>query len=194
MPDYDDTLEEIFDQAISIEDPTERDFFIHQACAADQALLDRVKALLVAHHNTDDLLEPAYAETDVPLFSPASERLGTQIGPYKLLQQIGEGGFGVVYMAEQEKPFLRKVALKIVKPLGRVDAQGMSLRATVRADNADTSAGLVMRFDPDTTSGYVFALDAPFDQFFFGVAGGCCGLNPIRFFSVPGSPVRAGED
>jgi serine/threonine protein kinase len=44
------------------------------------------------------------------------ERVGSVIGPYKLLQQIGEGGFGVVYMAEQEKPVRRMVALKIIKP------------------------------------------------------------------------------
>src|SRR5262249_23585047 len=47
---------------------------------------------------------------------PLTEGPGTKIGPYKLLQQIGEGGFGVVYMAEQEKPVFRKVALKIIKP------------------------------------------------------------------------------
>src|SRR5262249_27035040 len=46
----------------------------------------------------------------------ASKVLGTRIGPYKLLQQIGEGGFGIVYMAEQEKPVHRRVALKIIKP------------------------------------------------------------------------------
>ena len=45
-----------------------------------------------------------------------AERVGSVIGPYKLLQQIGEGGFGLVYMAEQDKPVRRTVALKIIKP------------------------------------------------------------------------------
>ena len=48
--------------------------------------------------------------------SPPAEEPGTRIGPYKLLQQIGEGGMGIVFMAEQEQPVRRKVALKIIKP------------------------------------------------------------------------------
>ena len=51
-----------------------------------------------------------------PLMSPLTESPGDTIGPYKLLQQIGEGGMGVVYMAEQKEPVNRRVALKIIKP------------------------------------------------------------------------------
>ena len=76
---------------------------------------NRVRNLLQAHKEADNFLEPA--ADDIPTTdSPASDRLGTVIGPYKLLQQIGEGGFGVVYMAEQDQPVRRRVALKIIKP------------------------------------------------------------------------------
>ena len=57
-----------------------------------------------------------------PSSMPSAEKPGTVIGPYKLLEQIGEGGFGVVFMAEQERPVRRRVALKIIKP-------GMDTRA-----------------------------------------------------------------
>jgi serine/threonine protein kinase len=66
-----------------------------------------------AEPTTND--ESASEETEANSTTPGAERLGTMIGPYKLLEQIGEGGFGVVYMAEQLKPMQRKVALKLIK-------------------------------------------------------------------------------
>src|ERR1051325_11522092 len=65
------------------------------------------------------------------------EGLGTRIGPYKLLQQIGEGGMGVVYMAEQETPVRRKVALKIIKP-------GMDSRQVIARFEAERQALALM--------------------------------------------------
>src|SRR5438270_250516 len=60
--------------------------------------------------------KPSAAEPLETIYRPVPEGPGSRIGPYKLLQQIGEGGFGVVYMAEQQEPVRRKVALKIIKP------------------------------------------------------------------------------
>ena len=85
---------------------------------------ERVEALLGVHEKEQTLLssqagfEPnvAIPATEKLGSSPATEKVGTQIGRYKLLQKIGEGGFGVVYLAEQSRPVRRKVALKIIKP------------------------------------------------------------------------------
>lgn len=74
-----------------------------------------VEALLQAHIESREFLEQGPAEVKVQN-SLSGEKVGDRVGRYKLLQQIGEGGCGVVFMAEQEKPVRRKVALKIVKP------------------------------------------------------------------------------
>src|SRR5690349_5778692 len=81
-----------------------------QLCGDDAALLAHVRELLSATLEADRV---TLAET-LP-HTPIDERPGAQIGPYKLLQQIGEGGFGAVFMAEQERPVRRKVALKVIK-------------------------------------------------------------------------------
>src|SRR5262245_29722282 len=107
----------IFIAALEKDDPAERAAFLDQACADNPPLRQRIERLLKAHEPADSFLEhrpPGLGVTvDEP---PIAERAGTVIGPYKLLQQIGEGGMGVVYMAEQEQPVRRKVALKIIKP------------------------------------------------------------------------------
>jgi WD40 repeat protein/serine/threonine protein kinase len=104
----------IFTAALQ-EDPEKRAAYLDQACGADPELRQRVEKLLDAHERAGSFLkQPAAAVTDA--YRPISEGPGTVIGPYKLLQQIGEGGFGVVYMAEQQEPVRRKVALKIIKP------------------------------------------------------------------------------
>src|SRR4029077_19948147 len=81
--------------------------------AGDAALRRRVEELLKAHDQPDSFLDAPAATLDVP---PITEGPGTLIGPYKLLEQIGEGGFGIVFMAEQQQPVRRKVALKVLKP------------------------------------------------------------------------------
>jgi tetratricopeptide (TPR) repeat protein len=98
--------------------PEQRPAYLDRACAGDAALRQRIEALLKACESSCALLESpinpaAAAPTNV---SPAScEKAGDRIGRYKLLQQIGEGGCGVVYMAEQEEPVSRRVALKVIK-------------------------------------------------------------------------------
>src|SRR5262245_5135431 len=95
----------------------DRAAYLDTACGGDRALRGRVEVLLEAHERAGSFLESpvpaAVATIDEPQLT---ERPGTVIGPYKLLEQIGEGGFGVVFMAEQTEPVRRKVALKVLKP------------------------------------------------------------------------------
>jgi hypothetical protein len=116
---------DIFLQALDLSSPGKRAAFLSQACGADDELRRQVEALLQAHGAPDSFLEkPAAAlgqTIDAPDGSPqatalSSEGVGSRIGPYKLLEQIGEGGMGVVFMAEQQEPVRRMVALKIIKP------------------------------------------------------------------------------
>ena len=100
----------IFEQARGITDQLERDAYVRKASGDDEALRLAVEALLNADRN-DGFLERPLAEC----MDQADPLLGTRIGPFKVLQRIGEGGFGVVYMAEQRSPMTRKVALKIIK-------------------------------------------------------------------------------
>ncbi len=94
---------------------SERAAYVAEAAGDDSALRQRVEALLRAHEQAGDFM--AQPTLDNPLGALASplEKPGDHIGRYKLLQQIGEGGCGVVYMAEQEEPIRRRVALKIIK-------------------------------------------------------------------------------
>jgi serine/threonine protein kinase len=93
----------IFLAALELKTPEERSGYLKGACGDDATLLASVKALLISHENGDDFLEhPPLNSTEG--YRPITEGPGTIIGPYKLLQQIGEGGFGMVYMAEQLRP------------------------------------------------------------------------------------------
>jgi serine/threonine protein kinase/tetratricopeptide (TPR) repeat protein len=96
--------------------PAERRAFLDRACGVNAALRDRVEALLQAHDEPGSLIDSAAGPLPRTLDEPITERPGTVIGPYKLLEQIGEGGFGVVFMAGQTEPIRRKVALKVLKP------------------------------------------------------------------------------
>jgi serine/threonine protein kinase len=99
--------------------------------------LQQARHLLQVHQEAGSFLEnPAVAmvEPSLTLDQPNTEKPGAQIGPYKLLQQIGEGGMGIVYMAEQKEPVKRRVGLKIIKPgmdtrqvIGRFEAERQAL-------------------------------------------------------------------
>jgi len=105
---------DIFSTALDM-DVNQRDSYLQEACRGDAALRCKIDALLRSSSRVDSFLEsPPIAELAVAADRPISEGPGSRIGPYKLLQQIGEGGFGVVYMAEQLEPVRRKVALKII--------------------------------------------------------------------------------
>ena len=110
------TERELFEAALALP-PHGRDPFLEAACAGDTALRERVEDLLLQHADfacRADLKSAPQEPTGA--YQPLREGPGTLVGPYKLLQKIGEGGFGVVYMAEQERPVRRMVALKIIKP------------------------------------------------------------------------------
>ena len=107
--------EEIFNAAIQLKDHVKRQAYLVEACGADHKLRADIELLIQAHETESPLDEPIFASEMILDGSPLAEGPGTIIGPYKLLELIGEGGFGAVYMAEQEKPIRRRVALKIIK-------------------------------------------------------------------------------
>src|SRR5215467_7788593 len=94
----------------------ERGAFLVRECGDDQTLKARVEALLRADSEAGNFLEQPPPDAGLLSASTIGEKPGDHIGRYTLLQQIGEGGCGVVFMAEQEEPVRRRVALKIIKP------------------------------------------------------------------------------
>src|SRR5438552_1377380 len=128
--------ESIFLQALEIPAVTERAAFLDRACGENRDLRDEIEGLLRAHLASDDLLDLP-EKPGAMIDQPITERPGAVIGPYKLLEQIGEGGFGVVFMAEQTQPIRRKVALKVLKP-------GMDTRQVVARFEAERQALAIM--------------------------------------------------
>src|SRR5215469_11056071 len=128
------TEREIFDAARQIAAPDQRRLYLSRACADDGALLARLEALLRVYDEDITFLEsPA-----VPRSARAvREGPGTRIGPYELIEVLGEGGFGIVFVAEQREPVRRLVALKIVKP-------GMDTREVVARFEAERQALAMM--------------------------------------------------
>jgi hypothetical protein len=115
-------IETLFEAALELADPAARAALLAQACAGDAALRVRVERLLSAHESAQTffagcgpVLAPAPAGDAGAAAVRPDEELGRHIGPYKLLQKIGEGGCGAVYLAEQDRPVRRRVALKIIK-------------------------------------------------------------------------------
>ncbi len=108
---------EIFTEALALP-RAERVAYLERACGSDDELRRKVEVLLESHERIGDFLEQSVQTISLPARAGvlAGEKPGNRIGHYKLLQQIGEGGCGVVFMAEQEEPVRRRVALKIIKP------------------------------------------------------------------------------
>src|SRR5262245_51595369 len=114
MPERPPNIDDIYLAALERTTVADRAAYLDQACGGDEELRRRVERLLQAQPNVGSFLESPAPEL-VPTLTerPLTESPGTTIGPYKLLEQIGEGGFGVVFMAEQTAPVKRKVALKV---------------------------------------------------------------------------------
>lgn len=141
----------IFLEALDIESIDERKAFVEAACRGDSALLESVESLLREHERDDNPVDSPIVANGVHLNSGNDETesyegtsqsffghpLGTMIGPYKLMEKIGEGGFGLVYVAEQQSPIRRRVALKIIKP-------GMESREVLTRFEAERQAIALM--------------------------------------------------
>src|SRR5262249_28641444 len=131
-------LESVFFAALERGSPQERAAYLDEACANDPDLRRRVERLLAAQAQAGSFLEQPVPSPAVTVDEhPGRESPGTVIGPYKLLEQIGEGGFGVVFMAEQTEPVRRKVALKVLKP-------GMDTRQVVARFEVERQALAIM--------------------------------------------------
>ena len=109
-----DPVEAIFHQAVERAPGDEREAYLNEACGGDSALRAKVGRLLVAEADGDRFLtDPTLLAQ--PLATEPDGLVGTEIGSYKVLEAIGEGGYGVVYLAEQRRPMTRRVALKVIK-------------------------------------------------------------------------------
>jgi serine/threonine protein kinase len=118
---------DIFGEALAFTDPAERAAYLERACAGNAALRQEVDSLLQAHEQAGSFLHSSL------LLPPEFEQPGARIGRYTVLEKLGEGGCGVVYLAEQAEPVQRKVALKIIKP-------GMDSREIIARFQAESEA------------------------------------------------------
>ncbi len=153
-------LDTVFCEAISITDPVARAAFTKRSCGSDVELYERVEALVRAHFEAGSFLDQpagavataAHAPSDGNLRSDTlTSKVGSTIGPFKLREILGEGGMGIVFVAEQHKPVRRKVALKIIKP-------GMDSQEVISRFEAERQALALMEhpniakvFDAGTT-------------------------------------------
>jgi serine/threonine protein kinase/predicted negative regulator of RcsB-dependent stress response len=136
------SVETLLSEAVEIASTVDRQAFVERSCAGDPALQERVERMIADHFQAGSFLERPASPFDAHAtgaFAPTfvDDKPGTMIGPYKLLEQIGEGGMGVVYVAEQQKPVRRRVALKIIKP-------GMDSRQVVARFEAERQALAMM--------------------------------------------------
>ena len=129
-------IESIFEAAIEMP-PESRPAFLDNACGDDDQLRRRVERLLEAKSQARSFLESPAPELEATSGMVPVEQPGMTIGHYRLLQEIGEGGMGIVYMAEQKEPVKRRVALKIIKP-------GMDSRDVITRFEAERQALAMM--------------------------------------------------
>ena len=146
-------VEAVFMAALEKPTPQERAAYIEGACGSNPELLQRVRELLKAHEGSQGPLDALPDGVQGTINQPRnSEGPGSRIGPYKLLQRLGEGGMGAVWVAEQQEPVKRRVALKVIKP-------GMDSAQVLRRFEAERQALALMDhshiakvFDAGTTA------------------------------------------
>src|SRR5262245_26396699 len=125
---------EVFNKARQIAAPEERLAFLQESCGHDPAAMQRILELLRVYDQQRNFLESSPVACRATVGEPLRESAGAVIGPYKLLEQVGEGGMGTVWMAEQKEPIQRRVAVKVIKAgmdskqvLARFDAERQAL-------------------------------------------------------------------
>jgi eukaryotic-like serine/threonine-protein kinase len=128
---------EIFCTALEHTVPADLAAYLDEVCGENTALRQSVESLLRVHEAERGVLTERDQTSNGDIEAPIREGPGARIGRYKLLERIGEGGFGVVYMAEQEEPVRRRVALKVIK-------LGMDTRAVVTRFEAERQALALM--------------------------------------------------
>jgi eukaryotic-like serine/threonine-protein kinase len=127
----------IFNEAVKLP-PDQREAYLDGVCGPDTRLRGEIESLLRAHDASGDFLKPNDSHPEATaVYAPIAERPGAMVGPYKLMEQIGEGGFGLVFVAEQQQPVRRKVALKIIKA-------GMDTRDVIARFEAERQALALM--------------------------------------------------
>ena len=129
----------LFAAARELADAAQRRAFLDGACADDPQMRQRLEELLAAQPEADRFFVEGAAALEPPAATQVlvTEKLGDRVGRYKLLQRIGEGGCGTVYMAEQEEPVRRRVALKVIK-------LGMDTKSVIARFEAERQALALM--------------------------------------------------
>jgi hypothetical protein len=133
-------VQSIFGRALQIESPADRAAYLDEACGPDASLRAEVEGLLQALSRAGEFMRRPAAAVEAGEtggYEPSPESPGSRIGPYKLLQTLGEGGMGAVWVAEQTEPVKRRVALKVIKP-------GMDSRQVLRRFEAERQALAMM--------------------------------------------------
>src|SRR5207302_266136 len=136
MPADAKLVRDLFLAAAELPD-AERATYLTDSCGGDAELRAAVERLLTAHEQPASIVSRPAPGMPTADYTPITEKPGTMIGPYKLKEQIGEGGFGLVFVAEQQEPVKRKVALKVIKP-------GMDTREVMARFTAERQALALM--------------------------------------------------
>ncbi len=141
MPSRDhQRLEEVFAEALQCSGEADRTAFLMRACGDDDGLRSRVEGLLSAHQQAGSFLDSPVIDPQATVIAGDAQRelaADSRVGPYRILQVLGEGGFGVVYLASQEEPVRRQVALKVIK-------LGMDTRQVIARFEAERQALAMM--------------------------------------------------
>jgi serine/threonine protein kinase len=130
-------VKSIFGRALEIQSAADRAAYLDEACGADAGMRAEVDGLLATLNRAGEFMRRPAAAGVTANYEPIAEQSGTVIGPYKLMEQIGEGGMGLVFVAEQQHPVRRRVALKIIKP-------GMDSQQVIARFEAERQALAIM--------------------------------------------------